>query len=330
MLARSFRTHQPAVLLLLLVIVPLLWSGAFGQAAPLYEQQAMLFYRPLAALFDLVPWSRPVSGMVLCLGIALQLNALADRAELLERRSNLPALLFPLLLCIGPEKVDVGPALFGMPLVLFALDRTWRVQERQRVQGVLFDSGLAIGAAGLFYLPYVFLLVVVWASTSVMRPFSWREYVLPAVGVVLVLYFDAALHFLFDLGSWTPARTVVAPVLTVGPVRTVPWRWIGPALMLVLFVPALLSFYRAYKRSVMREKNLRSAFLAFVLAALVIAVFGWLLNGNVPSVLIAAPLALFLAFPLTAAPRWIAEVMAYGLLAAALVAQWGGTATFAA
>ncbi|MCB9171249.1 MAG: hypothetical protein H6597_05705 [Flavobacteriales bacterium] len=330
MLARIFRTHQPAALLLLFVLVPLLWSGAWVHPVPTDDQGTMLLYRPFAALFRKVPWTGPTLGMLVSIAVALQLNLLADRTELLERRSNLPALLFPLLLCSAPVHVATGPALLGMPLVLFALDRAWRVQERPRVQGVLFDAGLAVGIAGMFHLPYLFYLVVLWASIAVMRPFSWREYVLPALGVSLVLCFDAAAHVLFGLGDWSPGSTLIAPVIPAVPVGPAAWQWIAPAIVLVLFLFGVFRFARAYGRSVMWEKNLRSAFLAFVLASLVLAAFGRFLTGETRPVLVAAPMALFLAFPLTHAPTWLAELITIGLLVAAFAGQWWAPATFVA
>jgi hypothetical protein len=103
----------------------------------------------------------------------VQLNALANNTDQVDRRNHLTALLFVLLLAAFDRTALLDPALLGMPLVLVGLaQRTWSMNNRSGALAELFDAGVLIGLAGLFYLPYLFLVVVLWASVSVMRPFE--------------------------------------------------------------------------------------------------------------------------------------------------------------
>ncbi|MBK6540025.1 MAG: hypothetical protein IPG10_01820 [Flavobacteriales bacterium] len=324
MLVRAYRTHQPTLLLGLLVLVPALWSGVLWNGSPAEPGQQMLFYQPFARLFATVPWSAALIGALVTMGLAVQVDALANDRELFERRNHLAALLFPILLAIGPWHMAPDPALLGMPLVLFALRRTWGTQGRARALGDLFDAGALVGLAALFYAPYSFLLVVLWASIAVMRPFGWRDYLVPALGIGVVMSSAWSLAGLFAPERWHLATTLSVVRSSKPEVELLRDR-LAPALVLLVAVPAILSFARLYGRSIMREKNARAAYLAFAFAMALLLALQWLLGRPMAAVLVASPLAILLAYPLQTTRRtWVAEVAAYALLAAALAGQWTG------
>lgn len=325
MLAGLFRSNQPGVLLALLVLVPLL----FGPTLTL-PFVAIPTVMPLTGLLQTLlagsTGAQGILGMALIITVAVQLTFLANGTELMERRNHLPSLLFPLLLAAFSRGGSFDPALAGMPLVILAMRRTWAMMNTGSALGSLFDAGLLLGIAALFYLPYAFLVVVIWASTSVIRPFQWREYVVPLVGCLLMFYMAWAVLWLMGQESWRPLLTIATTAPSMGPApgpielqRLFLYIVLG-ALLLV----AVLVFASDYQRSVMREKNLRSSFLALMAALAVIILLVWALNGAFPPVLLAAPLAVFGAYPLLGTRRaWLSELAAFSLLALALWAQWG-------
>lgn len=322
MLAGLFRSNQPAVQL----AVPLL---VLGLLLPLRGEPAELspLLMPLAAAVnDLIGphgWLRHTVGLVLVLVLAIQLAALVNRVELMERRNHLPALLFPLWLAgLGGDLYD--PALLGMPFALLALRRTWSVSNTGPALSIVFDGGLLIALAALFYLPYAFLVVALWASVSLIRPFAWREYITPLLAMALVVYIAWAGLLLAGTSPWRPLLTVAAPQgqpPSANGNAQIAFVVLGAIVVLV----ALAAFASGYARSVMRGKNMRSSFLAFAMALGVLVVLLWLLNGRFPSVLAAVPLSVISAYALLA-PRkkWLAEAAAWGLVALACWVRWTG------
>lgn len=325
MLAGLFRSNQPGVLLALLVLVPLL----FGLTA-LVPYVAAPPVMPLTGL--LMPfveggsWAHGLLGMVLVMAVAVQLTFLVNETELMERRNHLAAFLFPVLLAAFSRDVPFDPALAGMPFVIFALRRTWSMTNTGRALGALFDAGLLLGLASLFYLPYVFLVVVVWASASVIRPFQWREYVVPFLGCALAFYLAWAVLLLMGHEHWRPLLTIAhpAPAGLDATDAIMPQRVLLYTVLVPLLLVAAMVFARGYQRSVMREKNLRSSFLAFTVALGVIIGLVSLLNNAFPPVLVATPMAVFGGYALLGTRRaWLGETAAFALLAVALWAQWG-------
>lgn len=325
MLASLFRSNRPIALVGLVVLVLLLFVPAIWRATPA-PGPAMPLYVLLVQFTAWSSWLPGVLHLSLVLLIAVQTSGLANGAELLGKRTHLPALLFPLLLASFGAATTLEPALVGMPLVLAALGRTWSIAQAPRVLGLLFDAGLLLGLAALFYLPYAFLLVVVWASISVIRPMQWREYLLPLIGVAVPIYLAWAFVLLAGGMVWQPMYTVVGQVpagLRENGLSAV-LSWSLRLLLLGFSAVALLRFQAAYQRGIMREKNVRASFMGFFFALAVVIAVLRLLDGSYPAVLLATPLAVFLAYGLLVDRRsWLSELVVSTLFGIALWVQWG-------
>ena len=327
MLLRTFRQNQPAVLFLLLLVVPLLWPGTMhGEAYALTGlRTGMPLARLLAQLLALAPWIAWVVGILFSLGCALLLDKLANDAELFDRRNHLTALLFPLLMALAPQGMWVGPAFLGLPFVLWAFARTWSIQGRTTSFGPLFDAGLLLGVAALCYFPYLYLVVVVWASVAVMRPFQWREYVVPFVGLLVPYYLAWGVSDILDLPAMDPLRTMARQGISTLQHPSTLWS----VLVLVVFVPLMLkglaNYAALYMRSIVREKNVRSVFLAASLALAILFGFEYLLNRTYPGALLAVPLAVIGSHAVLRPGRdRLLELAVWWLLAAALWMRWMG------
>lgn len=321
MLAGLFRSNQPVVQFAMPLMVLLLFAPSYRSPSPGFEN-AM----PLAELVEEVlrdcAWARHTLGIILIMMLSVQLTSLVNGADLMDRRNHLPALLLPLWLAGLDQEGPYHPALLGMPLVLVALRLTLSMSNTGTALRTLFDAGLLIGLAALCYLPFAFLLVMLWASASVIRPFAWREYVLPALAISLVFYLAwGALH-LAGHTPWYPLRTMVEASVAAQRSSSAA-RMLFLGLGTALFLDALTMFASSYARSVMRGKNLRSSFLSFAMALGVILGVQQFINGRFPTVLGAVPLAVISSYDLlTPRKRWLAEFAALGLLASACWQRW--------
>ncbi len=333
MLTRYFRQDRITVFALLPLLVMLLWPGAgtggvgiaaAGAGASLQTVQGMPLYAPVRLLLGLSPWGALAFSMLVVAGLAHSLNRMANDAELFERRNHLPVLLLPVLLALLPYGLVPGPDFIGMWAVVAAMGRVWTSVGRKNILAAVFDAGLLIGLAGAFYLPYAFLIVVIWATLAVTRPLAWREYVLPALGTALMLFLCwGVVHFIYP-PSWKPVASMHFPA-DLPPLPKDHWMY-GVLLVAVLAIVAIsvvLSFAAVYTRSIMREKNIRASFLAFAFATGLLACFAWLLDGRVPPALIAVPAALLLTYPLLPMRRtpWD-EAATWSLLLLACWARW--------
>lgn len=323
MLAALFRSNQPAVLL----AAPLLAIGLFLPAfwsEPAAAGQALM---PLAGLAQRLLGASAAAhasaGMALLAFATVQLTLLMNDLELMDRRNHLVLLLFPVALAGLGRGGVYDPALLGLPFALGALRRTWALNSTGTALARLFDAGLLIGLAALCYLPHALLLPVVWASASLIRPFAWREYVLPALGAAVCFYLAWGAMALTDAGPWLPLRTVMAPEPDALAVWGDPPRRAFAVLLGLVLAVGLAAFAGSHARSVMRGKNLRSALMAMALSMVVTLLLLDGLKGSAPAVLAALPASAIGAYALLLPRRaWMAEAAAWGLLVLAAWARW--------
>jgi hypothetical protein len=323
MLAGPFRSNRPAILLAVIPLLLLLFGPQLLRA--MQPGQVMPLYGLLRALLAGAPWAVGVVYLLLVGALAVQVTNLANDTELVERRNHLPALLLLLLMASFDRTGMLEPALAGMPFVLWALRRTWSLSNRGQALGTLFDAGVLLGIAGLFYLPYLFLVVVVWASVSVIRPFNGREYLLPVFGAAVMVYLCWGVLHLMEGSPWRPFLTVADGGRQL-PLVIAP-RGQREAVHLLLAPITLVALYRflgGYQRGIMRVKNVRSAYLGFGAATAVVIAGAWFLNGGFPPVLVAVPLSVLLAYAFLGSV-WtrLADATMIALLLVALWVQWG-------
>lgn len=322
MLARLFRSNQPGVLVLVLLLVPSLFLGHLWASAPVMAD-GMPLTRLLHHLFQAYPWAYGLLVQLVVAGLAVQLAVLMNESELVDRRNHLPALLFPLVLAMGAPPGGFGPALFGMPFMLWAIRRAWGVSNTGPALARLFDAGLLLGLAAMIFLPYALLIVVVWALVSVMRPFQWREYLVPVLGLVVVFYLAWGVLQLSGVHGLRPLLTVSLPDGPTRPIASA-FRWMALLLIIPTALVALFRFVEHYGRGVVREQNLRSAFIAFGIVLAVLCVFLLVLNGRYPTVLAAAPIAMLFTYAFIGTRRaWLGETAVAAMVVLALWMQYG-------
>ena len=315
MLLRSFRHDRPAGFLLLVVLVPLLWIPEFRDPGVLSGEVDMPLQALLSWLFGQREWVAPAAGLLATLWTFYLLDRTVNEREFHERPSRIAALLFVLLLVMGPSGTHVGPATFGIPFALMAMARVVQVSGDSKALAALFDAGTLIGIAALFHLPFALLLVSTWATVSVLRPFAWREFVVPLIGCFLPLLLTGALLHLLGM----PQADLVRSVLR----DHVPSAWDEPRFarlasfgLVALGVAGGLAYASSYGGRVVRGKGLMAALLAHVVILVLMALLGFLVNGYCQSVLIAVPLALIATYALLAIRRdWVGDVVLLLLLA---------------
>ena len=325
MLAGLFRSNRPAVLLILPLVVlgvflPLTWSVPSANAGG-----GMPLMAALRHVIGHAPVIQGIFSMAIITLLGAQLALLANDAELLGRRTHLPALLLPALLGAWGPLPPLDPALVGMPFVVLALHRSLSIALGGNVLSALFDSGLLLGIAAMFYVPYAFLIVVVWASVSVIRPFHWREYVLPLVGCCVIFLLAWGALDLLDLTPWHPLHTVMLRNDLTATSHPLPRR--HSLLLMAVLVPlvmvALVRYAQTYQRGIMREKNLRASFMSFLAGVGVVILLVRALTGSFPPILAATPLAVFCGHALVGSRRaWLGELAVTAMLVLALIVQW--------
>jgi hypothetical protein len=191
-----FLTAFIIFLIALLIWIPAIFSpliiieGKMGNAMPFFN-----FFGP--SLEGNVFWSK-LLAFILVIFQAILLVRMNARYILIQQRTFLPALFFIFISGYTPVLLqwnEVLPAGVFLILILEVIFRSYRDEPNSYR---FFEAGILLGIGSLFYAPLVYMLVFIWIACMVQRPFYWREYLFPILGILVPYIFVFAFLFFWD------------------------------------------------------------------------------------------------------------------------------------
>ncbi len=199
MLIRIFRSTQLLPLILLAILSGTMWMVSKSDSYRVVEANGMPLYDLVVAVLGNLPiWAGPLIGFVLTFSQAIHLNLVLNKHEVLYKNSWLPALLYVVLIGILPPFLWFHPLLFVNSILIFVLDRIFGLYKNESSMALAFDSAFMLSLAALFYLPAVVLFIFYFLSMMILRPFSWREWMVGILGMFLPFFFAFLFYFLKD------------------------------------------------------------------------------------------------------------------------------------
>jgi hypothetical protein len=156
-----------------------------------------------------------ISSLLLIVLQALLLTAVINRQGVLRDASHLPALLYVVLMSCFPEQLSFNPLLFANFFIIIFLNSIFNFFRSDTAVFEVFDAGLFIGIASLFYWPCLFLFPLIWAGLYVLRPFDLREWLASFTGVMLPFLFFGSLLYWFNMLSFNSMKSILEPFYRV-------------------------------------------------------------------------------------------------------------------
>lgn len=140
-------------------------------------------------------WIYHIVAWVLVFLQALYFNHLINYYRILQKPSYLPAMSYILVSSLLVEFTLLTPALLANTFILFSLSKILACYKKDTVLALIFDSGLMVSIASLFFFPYIVFFLFVIASLLILRPFNLREYLMAALGLLVPYYFIGVYFF---------------------------------------------------------------------------------------------------------------------------------------
>jgi hypothetical protein len=279
MILRFFRQSHPASLFILMPIVAiLLWIPAFFSSEYVNTRFSMPLYELLAKPIAETAWAFSVLGLLFNFSSAVLLNYIIEKLDVLERKSNLPGILFVILSSSFATFLDFHPLQPAVFFLLLSILRIFDSYQHPLALNNAFDAGFFLGIAILFYLPFFWFMPFLWTCLLIVRPFIWREYALSALGALLPFILSSAYYYFINRIDLFWFDKIVYPLSE----RSFPfpldnWLWwavfVSGSLILLFSVGALL---KRINNSVIRAKSALQTFLVFSF----FAVFLVFVNGT--------------------------------------------------
>lgn len=195
---RIFRTNQLFTSVLLLFYAAALrlvvfWAP-FNWAPTGQGWLGQVFY-------EWIHWQSPVAQVIAIFLLMVQaflINFIVHENRLSNENTLLPGVFYVLLSCVFPDFLYLSPVLIGNTFFLFGLSEVMKVYKRNKCADHIFNAGIWVGIASLFYFPFIFMDIVIVAALVIQRAPKMREIILTLLGTFLVFWLVGVGFFLSD------------------------------------------------------------------------------------------------------------------------------------
>jgi len=191
MLIKTFNKTRPTLYLLLPFLGLLLWLDAFM----LYKQTEVVsistapFYTWMAGFLDSYRFLNVTLAFLFLVVQSFLINYVAARHDMLDRSSFLAGFFYMVLMSSSFSLLHLHPVLFANFFLILALDKIFKAYGEEEVFLEVFNVGLLIGLATLFYYPSVFFLLVLAYALMIYYVFSLRGIMAALLGFITPLFF---------------------------------------------------------------------------------------------------------------------------------------------
>ncbi len=143
----------------------------------------------------LSPYSNVLITLMLTLVQAFYLNRVVNHFNLLGKPSFLTSLMFMTLVSLFIPFLVLSPTLICNFITIWMLQKLFNIYKHADVKGIMFDLGLLVALGSLIYFPFIIMLLLIWSSLVIFRPFFWREWLTPLLGAITVYFLLAVVYF---------------------------------------------------------------------------------------------------------------------------------------
>lgn len=185
---RFFSTGHLSRYAAILLLVVLFWIPAILNPVSFVSVSAPLF-QFLSNLFGANIYFQLALVLLISIFSALVVNQLATDFEFSGRFSSLGIFFYVLLSSSIPAFLSFNPIILANIFILFLLKSIFQLPTSGAPIPVVFNSGLLIGIASLFFPPLAILLLFLWAAIFIHRLSDWRNIAASMVGVILPYLF---------------------------------------------------------------------------------------------------------------------------------------------
>ena len=259
---------------------------------------------------------------VLVFGQAMLINYLVNKYNLLGKPTFLPALMYITASALFTPFLVLSPPLLCNLLVIWMLFKLFDLYKGEDAISTTYDLGMLVAVGSLFYLPFIYLFLVIWIALITFRPFNWREWMAGVMGYITIFFFLAVFYYLNNrlgqfAGIWLPLGTKFPNRVNIDYYN---YLVLIPVIIILLlcFLKLRQNFLKSY---VQVRKSFQLLFFVFLIAGLSFYVKAeFSLNHFL---LCAVPVAIFFAYYfLYATNKWVYETLYFLLLLSIIYFQF--------
>ena len=218
MILRLLKSNRAVNYLIVPLLAVIVWLKSLIQPE-IYsfyrgETQSLL-YQPIARLFNDAALLQSIASLIILLFLAFIVLQINNQYSFIRVRTMLPAPLYIIMISGLVELHTLHPVYFAAFFVLVAIHRFLSAFDKAKPYSAVFDAGLSLGIAGLFYFNIVVLFPAFFFGIPILaRETRWREFVIILIGFLLPFVFALSYAFItnqflevlkiFEINTLTP------------------------------------------------------------------------------------------------------------------------------
>ena len=179
----------------------MLWVAAFLHPSEITHPYS--YVTLLAPVFDRIhglPVIKGILGLALLILMAGVWNRIVNKHSLLKQSTYFPFFFMLILLSCRSSLIGCYPALISSLFLVLFLDKLISSYKKENALSDIFDSGLFIGIATLFYIPSMLFIIVLWVGLFTVRTINGREWLCSIIGFSIPFIFTYTYNLLFFPG----------------------------------------------------------------------------------------------------------------------------------
>jgi len=325
MIVKLFKGQQPLVFIVLPLLILGIWLGSAFNYFIIAADNGMPLYSIVASLVRTWPsWLLAVICAFLAGSQCLHLNWILNKYEVLYRPSYLPALFFFIFSVFLPQFVIFHPMLLVNSIMLFFLERILRLYKNDSPLSIVFDSCLLVSLASLFYFPALLFGVLFFVTLTILKPFSWRDWVVGMMGLVMPYFFVFVIFFLDDQLSGFKNMLTSTPLSDrIEMKNLIPSGYqVTAAVVSVLFILSMLRLRSNFYKNDIKTRNYQQVIVIFMITSVGCAL-ATKENMLFKLSILVIPLSVIVTnYFLTFKKNWLAETLFLLLIATLIFNYW--------
>ena len=166
---------------------------------------------------------------------ALRINLIINKSVFFQKSNYASGLIYVVLIGVfGNIHSSINPLLGNLFLVL-AVENLFKIFRNKSCKIEVFNASCWLIISCFFYGLNAFVLPALWLALYFIRPFQWREYIMPFIALIFLGAFFIPISLISD-GFYPVFKKWLGNSWSIGYSKPVEWWYISLALLVGLFI----------------------------------------------------------------------------------------------
>jgi Family of unknown function (DUF6427) len=204
MFIRFFKNNTPSYFFILPLFALVFWIVAFMGVPPLVSSHSSSLFNVMAGYVNAFRFIGTCVSFLLVTTGAFLINLVFNESEILERKTFLPALFYFVFMSNNESMLVFHPAMIANIFIILSIHSMYNAYRKTVAFSQLFDAGMLLSVASVFYFPSIILFPVLIFGLIVFRAYNWREWLITLFGALVPYCFVLTYCFWNDslLAYW--------------------------------------------------------------------------------------------------------------------------------